>query len=223
MAAFAFTSFFPRSFSTSNCFICNKRFIPTCAANRTKKPARRNPRKRNRSSSSPTSRNQNSSTSFSLTENSESPIDAKLPKSNPSKDYIPRGPTLRQQWEDTGRISPDPTDPNAGVLPEVVSQRMFRRLLILGGIPFGLFLAFFAAYAILAFRFEIRVLPSVVAYSTLGTVGLAAFGLTYGIFSASWDPEREGSVVGWSEAKANALRAYDGLKVAFAKEKRNRK
>lgn len=149
---------------------------------------------------------------------------ASVPSSNGrkglKKEFTPRGPTVRQQWLESGRLNPNPSDKDAGVLPEVVSQRMFRRLLVLGGIPFSLFLAFFAAYAVLAFRFEIRVLPSVVAYSTLGTVGLAGIGLTYGIFSASWDADVEGSFLGWAEAQKNFLRAYDGVKTAIEKEKR---
>ncbi|MDW8463816.1 MAG: PAM68 family protein [Geminocystis sp.] len=38
---------------------------------------------------------------------------------------------------------------------------------------------------------------------TLGLFGLGVLGLSYGIFSASWDEDRVGSWWGWSEFKLN--------------------
>ncbi len=35
------------------------------------------------------------------------------------------------------------------------------------------------------------------------TFGGALFGITYGIISSSWEPGREGSFWGWTEARAN--------------------
>jgi hypothetical protein len=35
------------------------------------------------------------------------------------------------------------------------------------------------------------------------TFGSAGAGITYGVLSASWDPLREGSLLGWKEAQLN--------------------
>jgi len=135
------------------------------------------------------------------------------------ENYTPRGPTLKAEFERKGYIEPE-LGPDSGILPEVVSNRMLRRILTFGGVPFGLLFSFFAAYFVLKYKYDITVIPVVVAYSTLGTIGLATFGITYGIFSSSWDEDVEGSALGWEEAKTNFVRAKDGLMGARDKEKR---
>lgn len=127
------------------------------------------------------------------------------------EEYIPQGPTLRAEYEMRGIIDPEVRPADAGVLPEVVADRMLRRILLFGGIPFGLLFGFFALYFVLTYKFEIRVIPGVVAYSTLSLIAAAAAGISYGIFSSSWDVENEGSKLGWKEAKVNLFRARDGL------------
>lgn len=109
--------------------------------------------------------------------------------------------------------------PDAGILPEVVSNRMIRRIVTFGGIPLSLLFVFFAVYFVLKYKYDITVLPVVVAFSTLGTVALATGGITYGIFSSSWDEDIDGTKLGWKEAKMNALRAKDGLMGARQREK----
>lgn len=131
--------------------------------------------------------------------------------------YIPRGPTLRQDYERRGVIEPE-RDPDAGVLPEIVANRMLRRILTFGSVPLGMLFVFFAAYFVLKYKYDITVIPVVVAYSTLGTVALSTLGITYGIFSSSWDEDVEGSRLGFAEAKLNFLRAKDGLVGARQKE-----
>lgn len=78
---------------------------------------------------------------------------------------------------------------------------------------------FFAVYFVLKYKYDITVLPVVVAFSTLGAVALATGGITYGIFSSSWDEDIDGSKLGWKEAKMNAVRARDGLLGARQREK----
>lgn len=131
--------------------------------------------------------------------------------------FVPRGPTLRQEYERRGFIEPE-LGPDAGVLPEIVASRMLRRILTFGGIPLGLLFTFFTAYFVLKYKYDITVIPVVVAYSTLGTIGLATAGITYGIFSSSWDEDVEGTWFGWDEAKTNFVRAKDGLFGARQKE-----
>lgn len=131
--------------------------------------------------------------------------------------FTPRGPTLRAEYEKKGLIEPT-LGPNSGVLPEVVADRMLRRILTFAGIPFTLLFSFFAAYFVLKYKYDITVIPVVVAYSTLGTIFLATLGISYGIFSSSWDEADEGSTLGWTEATTNLVRAKDGLFGARQKE-----
>lgn len=98
-----------------------------------------------------------------------------------------------------------------GTMPEVVAARMGRRMLIFGGVPISLLFLFFTAYFVLTYKFEIRVIPAVVAYSTLLLIGTAGVGITYGIFSSSWDEDVEGSRIGFGEAKMNLFRAKDAI------------
>lgn len=53
---------------------------------------------------------------------------------------------------------------------------------------------------------------SVVYIVQLLTFGGGFFGITYGILSASWDPMREGSVLGFTEFKANLPLILDRVK-----------
>lgn len=135
----------------------------------------------------------------------------------PDDSFIPRGPTLRAEYEKKGIIAPS-NSMNAGILPEIVANRMLRRILTFGGLPLSFLFLFFAAYFVLKYKYDITVLPVVVATSTLGTVGLATLGITYGIFSSSWDEDEEGSTFGWDEAKRNFVRAREGLLGARQRE-----
>lgn len=156
---------------------------------------------------------------------SQSPQSKKAKKSSsirqapdPSKSFVPKGPTLRKEYEEKGIIEPS-LSPDAGVLPEIVANRMLRRILGFAGFPLIFLFSFFAAYFILKYKYDITVLPAVVAYSTLGTITLSGIGITYGIFSSSWDEDIEGTWLGWEEASTNLLRAKDGLFGAREREK----
>lgn len=134
--------------------------------------------------------------------------------------FVPRGPTLREEYERRGILEPA-RNPDAGVLPEVVANRMLRRILTFGAVPLSLLFAFFAAYFVLKYKYDITVIPVVVAYSTLGTIALSTLGISYGIFSSSWDEDVEGTKLGFVEAKINFIRAKDGLLGARQKEKQD--
>ena len=71
------------------------------------------------------------------------------------------------------------------------------------GIPTGLGMAsFFIFYGIVSQKW-LEIPPYLVFITTLGLFGLGFLGLSYGIFSASWDEERLGSWWGWEEFKVN--------------------
>jgi Photosynthesis affected mutant 68 len=112
--------------------------------------------------------------------------------------------------------------PKSGVrdagIPEQVSKRMVRRMALFCGIPTLLGLASFpTSYFILQQGIE---LPNVaVLLVSLGCLGLGVLGLSYGVLSASWDEERLGTSLGWSEFQLNFGRMVEGWKEARDRNK----
>ncbi|MEB3290877.1 MAG: PAM68 family protein [Leptolyngbya sp.] len=91
----------------------------------------------------------------------------------------------------------------ATAIPEVVSQRMLRRMLAFSGVPTFLGVAtFFGSYALIV-KGNVDLPPYAVLLTTLGCFGLGVVGLTYGVLSASWDEERPGDWLGLDEFKVN--------------------
>jgi hypothetical protein len=136
-----------------------------------------------------------------------------------SEPFVPRGPTMQQDYIERGMMQPDST-PQDGILPQVVADRMIRRIAAFAGVPLATLFLFFSAYFVARYRYDVRIIPVLVAYTTLGCIGAAGVGITYGIMSSSWDDDDEGSALGWKESKVNLLRARDGLASAINKERR---
>lgn len=90
-----------------------------------------------------------------------------------------------------------------GTIPEVVTNRMMKRMGVLVGAPLAVGLLFFPFFYYLKVGAKIDVptwVPFLVSFFFFGT---ALLGVSYGIVSASWDPLREGSLLGWNEAQRN--------------------
>ncbi|MGQ9837196.1 MAG: PAM68 family protein [Cyanobacteriota bacterium] len=92
-------------------------------------------------------------------------------------------------------------EPLAPIPPEV-SRRMVRRILIFSGIPSGIGLSsFFVNYYLLVNH--VVALPSYFTLiESLSFFGLGFLGISYGVLSASWDPE-PGSLLGVGEFRRN--------------------
>jgi Photosynthesis affected mutant 68 len=136
------------------------------------------------------------------------------------EEYVPRGPTMRQDYVDRGLMELE-RDPNAGVLPQAVADRMLRRIVGFSGVPMATLLAFFGAYFVAKYKYDVSIIPVVVATTTLSCIATAGVGITYGIMSSSWDEDKEGTKLGFTEAKMNVLRARDGLTSMMNKERRD--
>ena len=97
-------------------------------------------------------------------------------------------------------------------IPEVVSRRMIRRMAIFAGVPTFLGMSSFViAYVLLTQH--IAEFPNVVVLLvSLGFFGLGTVGLSYGVLSASWQEETEGSLLGVSEFSVNFRRLVQGLR-----------
>lgn len=145
------------------------------------------------------------------------PLADMRPLVDSSEPFVPRGPTMRKAFQDSGLMDSD-LGPNAGVLPQVVADRMIRRVAGFAGVPLGALFLFFGAYFVAKYKYDISVIPVVVAYTTLGCIGASGVGISWGIMSSSWDEEEEGTKFGWKEAKVNVVRARDGLMKAMGKD-----
>ncbi|KAI7843214.1 hypothetical protein COHA_003194 [Chlorella ohadii] len=92
---------------------------------------------------------------------------------------------------------------STAAVPEVVTDRMLKRVILFMGVPV------FGGILLFPFFYYLKVkagvdLPNWVAYLTSSiTFGGGLLGITYGIMSASWDPRREGTLLGWTEFQAN--------------------
>ncbi|OVA18432.1 Protein of unknown function DUF3464 [Macleaya cordata] len=92
---------------------------------------------------------------------------------------------------------------DGGVIPEIVTNRMMSRMGFSVGIPLFIGLMFFPFFYYLKVGLKIDVptwVPFIVSFIFFGS---ALLGVSYGIVSSSWDPMREGSLLGWNEAKKN--------------------
>ncbi|MBE9050135.1 PAM68 family protein [Nostocales cyanobacterium LEGE 11386] len=88
-------------------------------------------------------------------------------------------------------------------IPQVVSQRMIRRVAGFCGIPTFLGIATLVVSYLLATYSEIKLPPIAVLLVNMGLFGIGVVGITYGVLSASWDEERAGSLLGLGEFSTN--------------------
>ncbi|MBE9110232.1 PAM68 family protein [Nodosilinea sp. LEGE 07298] len=91
----------------------------------------------------------------------------------------------------------------SAAIPEEVSNRMLRRMLVFSGMPTASgVLTFVVSYYLVVN--QVVELPSYfVLLVTLGCFGLGVIGLTYGVLSASWDEGRPGRLLGLDEFRVN--------------------
>jgi hypothetical protein len=102
------------------------------------------------------------------------------------------------------------SDPSVGAVPELIADRMIRRIAFFFGIPVFGGLAIFVAAFFISKKYDIVVPPPMVAYATQVPFVAGLLGITYGILSSSWD-EEPGSMFGIKEFKTNVDRIKEGL------------
>ena len=105
--------------------------------------------------------------------------------------------------EDEEEEEEEGAEAEEGVIPEIVTNRMISRMGFSVGIPLMIGLLFFPFFYYLKVGLKIDVptwVPFIVSFFFFGS---ALLGVSYGIVSSSWDPLREGSFLGWTEAQNN--------------------
>ncbi|KAI4314555.1 hypothetical protein L6164_027450 [Bauhinia variegata] len=109
---------------------------------------------------------------------------------------------LRKESEDEEEEEEE-DEAEQGIIPEVVTNRMMNRMAFTVGIPVFIGLLFFPFFYYLKVGLKIDVptwVPFIVSFFFFGS---ALLGVSYGIVSSSWDPLRDGSLLGWNEAQKN--------------------
>ena len=101
---------------------------------------------------------------------------------------------------------------NLSAIPDVVSKRMGKRMAVFCGIPSALGMSSLFVFYWLKVK-EVVELPPYVAFAvSFGFLGLGVIGLSYGLFSACWDEDRAGTLMGFDEFKVNFERTKDAWK-----------
>mmetsp|Transcript_10463 Transcript_10463/g.20674 ORF Transcript_10463/g.20674 Transcript_10463/m.20674 type:complete len:202 (-) Transcript_10463:558-1163(-) len=107
--------------------------------------------------------------------------------------------------------APEEDDSDA-VVPEQITDRMLRRILLFSGGPLLLGMLLFPLFYYIKKVQGIDLPVWAVYIVQTGVFGGALVGISYGIVSASFDPTREGSLLGWNEFQANLPQVLDSFR-----------
>lgn len=99
-------------------------------------------------------------------------------------------------------------------IPEVVSRRMLRRMIIFSGMPTFLGVGIFFLSYFLLINHILEFPKYVVLFTTLACFGLGVAGLSYGALSASWDEDRLGTWFGRGEFQTNFSRLTEAWRTS---------
>eukprot|EP00271_Cylindrocystis_brebissonii_P016061 TRINITY_DN39231_c0_g1_i1.p1 TRINITY_DN39231_c0_g1~~TRINITY_DN39231_c0_g1_i1.p1 ORF type:complete len:215 (-),score=25.11 TRINITY_DN39231_c0_g1_i1:317-961(-) len=97
----------------------------------------------------------------------------------------------------------DDNEEESDSVPEVVTNRMLKRIFLATGIPLALGLILFPAFYWLKVVQKVDLPEWVPLVTSTAFFGVAGLGISYGVLSTSWDPAREGTLLGWKEAQVN--------------------
>ena len=143
-----------------------------------------------------------------------------------SKESLPFEPRKKKKKQNkqqtnnkaTAKAKPTSKKPNKreeaslSAIPDAVSKRMARRMMFFSGIPTAIGISSFFVFYWLFSQKIVEFPPYLVLLVTAGLFGLGFVGLSYSVFSASWDEEREGGFVGFDEFKLNFGRTISAWK-----------
>ncbi|MEO1671397.1 MAG: PAM68 family protein [Cyanobacteria bacterium J06631_2] len=137
------------------------------------------------------------------------------PRNNNKKEKPEKTPpakAVKQKQPRTSRNSRP--NSNLSAIPDAVSKRMGKRMAVFCGIPSALGMSSLFVFYWLKVK-EVVELPPYAAFAvSFGFLGLGVLGLSYGLFSASWDEDRSGSLFGGDEFKLNLTRTMDAWKAS---------
>ena len=136
----------------------------------------------------------------------------KNPKNSKTQSQPKSGKTKREK-NSSGSASKE-----SMAIPDAVSKRMVRRMALLCGIPSTLGIStFFVSYFLIT-KMGLELPHVAVVLVSMGFFGLGVLGLSYGLFSASWDEDTPGSILGWQEFTTNLGRTTSAWRSARQKD-----
>lgn len=100
-------------------------------------------------------------------------------------------------------------DTSLATVPEQITNRMLKRILLFSGGPVMLGMLLFPAFYYVKKVQGIDLPVWAVYIIQTGVFGAGLLGISYGIISSSWDVSREGSLSGWNEFQANLPMVLD--------------
>ena len=103
---------------------------------------------------------------------------------------------------------------NLSAIPDVVSKRMGKRMAVFCGIPSTLGMSSLFIFYWLKIKDVVELPPYFALAVSFGFLGLGVLGLSYGLFSACWDEDRAGTLMGFDEFKVNLERTKDAWKAS---------
>lgn len=107
-------------------------------------------------------------------------------------------------------------------IPDAVSKRMIKRMALFSGIPTALGMSSFLVSYFAVSNAWVDLPTVAVLVISLGFFGLGVLGLSYGVLSTSWDEDRAGGLLGWSEFTTNFGRMTQAWRSARQHSKTNR-
>jgi hypothetical protein len=133
------------------------------------------------------------------------------PKGKPKASVAKKSPS-KPVSSSKSNSSRSPRSKTTQGIPEVVSQRMAKRMLLFSGVPTLLGLSTFPISYFVFFQRGIELPNVAVLLASLGGLGLGVLGLSYGVLSASWDELMPGTKLGWQEFQLNLGRVVENFK-----------
>lgn len=100
-------------------------------------------------------------------------------------------------------------DSSLATVPEQITNRMLKRILLFSGGAVLLGMLLFPAFYYVKKVQGIDLPVWSVYIIQTGVFGAGLLGISYGIISSSWDTSREGSLSGWNEFQANLPMVLD--------------
>lgn len=129
------------------------------------------------------------------------PFEPKAKRQKPTNKK-PQTPPVKEKSSQTNGQKP-PFNKKDMAIPEVISQRMIKRVAFFSGTPTILGIGTLIISYLLITYGHLTLPPIAVLLVNMGLFGLGVLGITYGVLSASWDENRTGTLIGWNEFTTN--------------------
>ncbi|WP_036485392.1 PAM68 family protein [Myxosarcina sp. GI1] len=113
------------------------------------------------------------------------------------------------------------SDASLSAIPDSVSKRMARRMVVFCGVPSFLGMSSLFIFYWLSIKDIVDLPPYLALVVSFAFLVVGIGGLSYGIFSASWDENRVGSLVGVGEFKTNLQRTFSAWRENRRQAKEN--